>query len=55
MDTLDIYSLPDETRVIVTVGDLRTLYETGFTDCEFSVHYPDVEAVRNATIKGEIA
>lgn len=54
MDMLDIYALPEDARVIVTVGELRTLYETGFTDCEFSVHYPDVEIHRNATIKGEI-
>lgn len=49
MDTLDIFGLDPETKVIVTIEDLRHLYATGCGDgrCDD----PDCEL---PTIKGEI-
>lgn len=52
MDTLDIFALPDDTRVIVTVEALRDLFARG-------VDYGEADAVEKAyhvdrTIKGDI-
>lgn len=52
MDTLDIYELPDDTRVIVTIEELCELFvrgiEYGEMDVTHTAHHVD------RTIKGEI-
>lgn len=52
MDTLDIYELPGDTHVIVTIEALRDLFarcvEYGEKDAAHTAHHVD------RTIKGEI-
>ena len=53
-DKLDIFEIPDDTRVIVTVEALRELYQEGYTDAEYAYQYGTAEKFEKATIKGEI-
>lgn len=48
MDTLDILLLPDDTRVIVTIDALKSLYYQGWS----AGNWDDCDA--ELTIKGEI-
>lgn len=49
MDILDIYSIPEDTRVIVAVSDLRHLYDRAYFN-----GYDAEEYGTDSTIKGEI-
>lgn len=47
---IDIWDLPGDTAIIVTVNEMRNLYATGFTDAECGI----AGDIKKPTINGEV-